>query len=235
MKELAAQEELVLPPDHDQRGMYDDSTLQLGDMTVFGRWPGKMMKALAAISARAHQAYDECSDLPRGSSRDKCLFMSLAVRDFLVQIGFADATVRACFLYIAANDLQGRELWSVGLGAPGQEPNPEKFNGHAVCTVPSLELLIDTTVYQAIRPQWADSVGGMVAIKYHKPWANQLIHGCLSIAGCETELPDRRVWMIWLERPELNWKREIDFRRRNERRRYLTKALREAFGEWRDG
>jgi hypothetical protein len=135
----------------------------LGNLAVLCDPPAKMLKALAAISVRAHPAYDECSGLPCGGSRDKCLFMSLAVRDFLVQIGFADATVRLCCLYIAANDLQDRELWSVGIGAPGQEPMPETFNGHAVCTVPSLELLINTTVYQAIRPQWAGSVGGMDA------------------------------------------------------------------------
>src|ERR1700757_4633591 len=90
----------------------------------------------------------------------------------------------AQLLYIAADDLQGKEIWSVGIGAPGQMPQAEKFNSHAVCTVPSLWLLIDTTMYQAIRPHWAGLVGGMVAISYHKPSPNQLIHGCASIAGC---------------------------------------------------
>ncbi|MBR0753533.1 hypothetical protein JQ604_15195 [Bradyrhizobium jicamae] len=206
--------------------------LQFGDMGVMAHPPAKMLKALAVIATRAHPAYDECSGVAAGASRDKCLFMSLAVRDFLVEIGFADATARSCFLYIAANDLQGKELWSVGLGAPGQYPIPEKFNGHAVCTVPSLKLLIDTTVYQAVRPQWAGAVSGMAAIKYHQPWPHQLIHGCPSIAGCEAVLPDRRVMLLWLDRPEINWKRQIDFRQKNDRRRYVTKALREAFGSW---
>lgn len=212
--------------------MSDVADNALGELAVLCEPPAKMWKALAAISLRAHPAYDECSGFPPGSSRDKCRFMSLAVRDFLVEIGYRDATVRTCFLYIAANDLQGNELWSVGLGAPGQQPVPEKFNGHAVCTVPSQQLLIDTTIYQAVRPQWCGTVGGMAAIKYHAPWQNQLIHGCPSIAGCECELPDRRVMVMWLDRPELNWKREIDFKQKNERRRYVTKALREAFGEW---
>lgn len=38
--------------------------------------------------------------------------------------------------------------------------------------------------------------------------------------------------MLWLDRPEVNWRREIDFRYKNDRRRYVTKALRDAFGEW---
>jgi hypothetical protein len=208
--------------------------LQLGDLTCLTIPPGKMLKALAVIAERAHPAYDECSGFRRGTSHDKCLFMSLAVRDFLVEIGFSDATVRACFLFVAADNLQGKQIWSVGIGAPRQCPVPGKFNSHAVCTVPSLQLLIDTTAYQAIRPQWSGAVGGMAAIKYHEPWQNQHIHGCPSIAGAEIELPDRRVMMLWLDRPEVRWKQDIDFRVRNERRRHVTKAMREAFGEWSD-
>jgi hypothetical protein len=215
----------------------DDRVLanQLGDLTVMADPPAKMLKALAVIEARSHAAYDECSGFPRGTSHDKCLFMSLAVRDFLVRIGFADATVRSCFLYIKAEDRQGKEIWSVGIGAPGQLPLAEKFNSHAVCTVPSLRLLIDTTIYQAIRPHWLDAISGMVAIKYHQPWANQHVYGCPSIAGAEIALPDRRVMMLWLDRPEVQWKRSLDFRQRNERRRYVAKAMIDAFGEWQGG
>jgi hypothetical protein len=215
-----------------QAGAEAIEALQLGDLAVMAHPPAKMLKALAVIGARAHPAYDECSGVAAGASKDKCLFMSLAVRDFLVEIGFADATVRSCMLYIAANKLQGEQIWSVGIGAPGQTPEPEKFNGHAVCTVPSLSLLIDTTIYQAVRPHWLGSVGGMVAINYHAPWSEQLVWGRASIAGCETELPDRRVFVLWLDRPEVNWKQQIDFRQKNDRRRYVTKALREAFGCW---
>ena len=205
---------------------------QLGDMTVMVDVLPKMWKALAAMAARAHAAYDECSGIAKGGLRDKCLFASLAARDFLVQIGYDDATVRSCFLYIDAVDQNDKQLWSVGIGAPGQEPVEEKFNGHAVCTVPSLNLLIDLTVYQAIRPQWRDAVTGMVAIRYHKPWTNQLVHGCASIAGAEVVLPDRRVGMMWLDRPDVSWKQQPDFRQKNERRRYVTKALVDAFGNW---
>ena len=170
----------------------DDRVLanQLGDLTVMADPPAKMLKALAAISARAHPAYDECSDTVRGASKDKCLFMSLAVRDFLVGIGFDDATVRSCFLYISAEDSQGEQIWSVGLGAPGQQSLPEKFNGHAVCTVPSLSLLIDTTIYQAIRPHWREaiSVDGRDEIS-RAVGQSRHAHGCPSIAGAEIELP----------------------------------------------
>jgi len=215
----------------------DDTMVQanvLGDMTVMADPPPKMWKALAVIAGRIHAAYDECSGIAPGGMRDMCLFGSLAVRDFLVEIGYDDATVRAGFLYIAANDLDDKQIWSVGVGAPGQTPLYNKFNGHAVCTVPSLNLLIDVTVYQALRPHWRDTVSGMAAIKYHKPWQHQLIQGCPTIAGAEIALPDRTVMMMWLDRPEVNWKQQPDFRLKNDRRRYVTKALREAFGTWED-
>jgi hypothetical protein len=208
---------------------------QFGDLAVLAHPPAKMLKALAVISARAHQAYDECSGFPRGTSHDKCLFMSLAVRDFLVQIGFTDATVRSCCLLVRADDRQGKEIWSVGIGAPGQVPQPGKFNSHAVCAVPSQQLLIDTTVYQAVRPHWGGTVGGMAAINYHMPQAGCVLFGCPVIASAECELEDRVVGIAWLDRPEVQWKRDIDYREKSERRRFVTKALREAFGEWRDG
>jgi hypothetical protein len=70
--------------------------MQFGDLDVLAHLPAKMLKALAVIADRAHPAYDECSGVAAGASKDKCLFMSLAVRDFLVEIGYRDATVRSC-------------------------------------------------------------------------------------------------------------------------------------------
>ncbi|TYL87463.1 hypothetical protein [Bradyrhizobium cytisi] len=211
-----------------------DEANALGDLAIMAAPPAKMWKALATISARAHQAYDECSGTAPGSSHDKCLFMSLAVRDFLVEIGYRDATVKACSLLIRAGDPQENEIWSVGLGAPGQRDEPDKFNGHAVCAVPSLELLIDTTIYQAIRPHWGGAVGGMVAINYWRNPSAERLWGLEVIAAAECALSDRLVRVLWLDRPEVNWKSSEDFRVKNERRRHVTKALINAFGGWRE-
>jgi len=209
--------------------------LQLGDMTVheFRRWPGKMIKALAVISMHAHPAYDAVSGFPPGKSRDLCLFMSLAVRDFLVQIGYRDATVRGCALYIRADDPDGKEIWSIGIGVPNLPDEEGKFNGHAVCTVPSLGLLIDPTTYQAVRSHWRDRVTGLTAAAYEPP-REELIYGRHPFAGGLIELDDRCVMVAWLDRPELNWRKSDDFRVRNARRIAVTKALVEAFGEWHD-
>jgi hypothetical protein len=72
----------------------------------------------------------------------------------LVAIGFEGATVRGCGLVKRSNDLDGIEVHSLGIAVPGDPDRPGRWNGHAVVTVPSLRLLIDTTPYQAIRPAW---------------------------------------------------------------------------------
>jgi hypothetical protein len=207
--------------------------MKLGDMAVHGEWPAKTMKALAVIAGHAHQSYDACSGFPPGASRDKCLFMSLAVRDFLVKIGYRDATVRGCALYVRADDKAGQEIWSLGLGVPGQADIEGKFNGHAVCVVPSLGLMIDMTTYQAIRPHWRDMIPGMTAAPYDTPRPERII-GLQPFAGGMVELDDRTVIVAWLDRPELDWRKSEDFRMRNARRVAVTRAMMEAFGGWTD-
>lgn len=206
-------------------------TFQLGDLAVVDIWPGKMMKALAVIADRLHPAYDLVPGAMRGGSKATCLFSSLAVRDFLVAIGFEDATVRGCAVLLRAIDRVGKEIWSVGLGIPGLEDVDGKFNGHAVCTVPSLSLMIDTTLYQSIRPAWAGAVTGMLACAYTPP-APRKVYDRHQFATAVRELPDREVWVTWLDRPELKWKRDIDFAVKSPRRRAVTQAMIDRFGEW---
>lgn len=206
--------------------------LELGDMTVVGRQPGKMMKALATIAAHLHPAYDASPDAEPGNSKQSCLFSSLAVRDFLVAIGFEDATVRGCGFVVRSSDMAGAELHSLGIGIPGDPDRLAKFNGHAIVSVPQLSLLIDTTLYQAIRPAWGGVIKGMIACPFEEP-GDFKVYDRFPFAGGEVELPDRRVNMLWLDRPELRWKREPDFVR-STRRRAVTKALVEAFGVWAD-
>jgi hypothetical protein len=206
--------------------------LELGDMTVVGRLPGKMMKALAVVAMHLHPAYDASDGALPGNSKESCLFSSLAVRDFLVEIGFSDATVRGCGFILRADDMTGAELHSLGIGIPGDPDRVAKFNGHAVVTVPQLSLLIDTTLYQAIRPAWGEALKGMIACPFEPP-GDLKVYDRFAFAGGEVELPDRRVNFLWLDRPELRWKREPDFVR-SARRRAVTRALVEAFGSWSD-
>jgi hypothetical protein len=177
---------------------------------------------LAAVAVRLHQSYDETGIAPPGGSKDKCLFTSLAVRDFLVQIGYRDATVRGCALMVYADDKLGQQIWSIGIGVRGQPEIEGKLNGHAVVTVPSLKLLIDTTVYQAQRKYWPD-LPGMMALPYYEPHESGLF------SAVNHEGDDRIIHMGWQDRPELPWRKSEDFRFRNSRRIACTKAMLEAF------
>lgn len=161
----------------------------------------------------------------RGQSKETCLFTSLTIRDFLVEIGFKDATVRGCGFYITAVN-----LWSLGLGTPGQPDTPDKFNGHAVVIVPSLKLMIDSTLYQAQRPQWNGALSGMMAIPYHRPDQKLQLFNRPVIAGYELSNDEGVVVsMVWIDRPELQWKKSQDFRVRNARRRHVTLELVKAY------
>lgn len=192
----------------------------------------KAWKALAAIASELHPAYDRVSGVAPGASKDKCLFASLAIRDYLVQIGYRDATLRPCALYVYADDQQGNQIWSVGIGVPGQVEEEGKFNGHAVVVVPSLKLLIDPTVYQAQRPQhFGDIIPGMIALPYYAPQhaGIRALYGLPIFAHVTHEGENRNVAMTWLDRPDIPWKRSEDFRIRNDRRIACTKAMLQAF------
>lgn len=210
--------------------------MQLGDLVVVGEWPAKAIKALAVVAAHAHPAYDACSGFPAGKSKDLCLFMSLAIRDFLVAIGYRDATVRGCALYVYADDRQGNQIWSVGIGVPDQTPIEGKFNGHATVFVPSINLMIDPTVYQAGRPQYFGDLPGMIAVPTYEPQHGGMrkLYNLPIFSHVTSIAEDRDVSVVWLDRPDLPWKKSEDFRVRNSRRIAVTKALVEAFGEWRD-
>jgi hypothetical protein len=212
--------------------------IPLGDMLVVGdlppeQWPpAKMWKALAAIADRLHPAYDE---FKIGSSRDKCLFASLTARDFLVHIGFGDATVRGVGFLADAVGRDGKPLHALGIGVPGDRSEvPEKFNGHAVVTVPSIGLMIDPTLYQADRPAWGGALPGMIALPLlAEPVWNAYSQRYL-IAGLDLRSADRTVSFGWIDRPELKWRKSDDFRVKNARRIAVTRALVEHFGRWED-
>jgi hypothetical protein len=98
--------------------------------------------------------------------------------------------------------------------------------------VPSISLLIDTTLYQTIRPAWGGALTGMFAGPYRAP-ANFKVYDRHPIARGEIELEDRQFDIVWIDRPELRRKREPDFVR-SQRRRAVTRALVAGVGELTD-
>jgi len=195
-----------------------------GDLMTIGEWPAKLLRAMAIVD-RVHDIYSVQPDVLPGFSKETCLFTSLAIRDFLVAVGFKDATVRGCTALVRAITLQDEDIWSVGLGVPDQAPIPGKFNGHAVCTIPSIEFFVDSTLYPAIRPYWKDALPGMLAGPYQAPYLSDKIMGRHPIARAEMTLDDRKLEVIWLDRPELQWKKDIDFAVKSVRRRRIVEEM----------
>jgi hypothetical protein len=83
-----------------------------------------------------------------------CIIASLAVRDFLRQIGLAGVRERPVALIIWATR-EGKDLNSVGVGVnriSGLAAAPGGWDGHMVVTIN--DLIIDPTFYQIRRPEW---------------------------------------------------------------------------------
>jgi hypothetical protein len=207
----------------------------LGDLTVAGDFPAKVMKALAAIADALHPAFDRQDWIAPGWSKQSCVLTSLTCRDFLAGLGFIDAVVSPCALVVRAEEA-GRELHSLGVGdIPGQPATPAgRWNGHMVVTVPSVRLLLDTTIYQSIRPQWP-ALTGMMATQLLAQPASFTVYGKHPIAGIELREEDRAyaVNVLWLDdRSNRVWRRGGDAQ--EWRRQVTLGALRDSFGEWRD-
>jgi hypothetical protein len=197
--------------------------MQIGDLTLVGTWPLHLVKAMAT-AARVHDVYNGQPDVLQNYSRETCLFTSLALRDFLVAVGYPDATVRGVTSLIRAEDKAGKEIWSVGIGVPGQPPIDGKFNGHAICTIPSLGFFVDPTLYQAVRKQWGGALTGMIAGPIFGISGVKVLDRPV-LAHAAVELPDRTVEVFWADRPELNWKKDIDFAVKTQRRRNISDEL----------
>ena len=205
----------------------------LGDLTVAGDFPPKVIKALAAIADALHPAFDRQDWIAPGWSKQSCVLTSLTCRDFLLGLGYVDARVRSCALVVRAEEA-GRELHSLGIGdVPGQPPTPAgRWNGHMVVTVPSVRLLLDTTIYQAIRPQWPALTGMMAALILPQP-GSFTVFGKRPIAGTELRDDDRAYAanLLWLDdRSNRVWRSGGDAQ--EWRRQVTLAALRDSFGEW---
>jgi hypothetical protein len=208
---------------------------QLGDMLVVGEHEPKLIKALAVIAGVLHPAYNDLEDRRKiDSSKESCLFSSLVARDFLVAVGYADATVRPCTL-VARAERDGKEVWSLGIGLVGEREIPEKFNGHAAVVIPSKNILIDVTLYQMIRPQWDGAITGMMALQY-LPDSPYRVRDLKQIAGMVFEAvgDNMQFEIAWGDRPDINWRRQPDATdpQSLQRRRKLAKVLRESFGKF---
>jgi hypothetical protein len=165
--------------------------------------PQRLLDALDVIEAELHSSFDRQPWIREpGYSKQSCLLTSLTVRDFLRELGFADANVRSVAVVMRA-ELAGREVHSLGIGVPGwgQVPEAGRFVGHIVAVVPSARLLIDTTLYPAIRPQWRGLLTGMFAVPYGSPRSRRMF-GLSPFAATmiADEADGFKMTIVWLDR-----------------------------------
>jgi hypothetical protein len=88
---------------------------------------------------------------------------SLTARDFLRRIGFPNARVKSVRLLLRAYE-GTQEVYSMGVGYPVASVPPGTWDGHLVVTLPDEGFLIDTTLYEMLRPQWRDRLKPMMAV-----------------------------------------------------------------------
>lgn len=138
--------------------------MSLSDFIPLDTPPPSLGAALHVIASEMHEAFAADATLKQDVSKRSCIMCSLTVRDFLSRIGFA-AEVRACLFTIEARTITGEFIHSLGIGTEnwklGKLKTGTGWNGHMVTLADGW--LIDTTLFQAVRPMWRQLPGMMAA------------------------------------------------------------------------
>lgn len=207
-----------------------------GDLTVVGTPPAELAHALAVIAVALHSAFDKI--IQPGKSKESCVLVSLAIRDFLWAVGFKDARVTTVYLAIKALDRDGNEIHSLGVGdhdrVPTHDPHPprdtqSRWNGHMVVTVPSAGYLIDATMFHMKRSAWQDGLPGMMAVPLG-PTGGDRLFGHDVLVNIRAEQGDgSRLFLLWLDQPNPRWRGAPDTDK--DRRRSVVRALLKRYRE----
>jgi hypothetical protein len=169
----------------------------------------KMIDALSVIATTLHPAFDEI--VAPGKSKESCVLCSLAVRDFLFQAGWKDATCTTVYMMIVASDVHGKEIWSLGVGdhaniptvGPAPVDTAERWSGHMVVEVPSAGIIIDTTMFPAMREKYWPKLPGMAAVMINNN--GPMSYGLQPVAGLASDDLKGSVRVVWLRQPNKRW------------------------------
>jgi hypothetical protein len=201
-------------------------------MEMVGDPPPKLVKALAVIADKLHPTFARQPWIEHAAkSKESCVLSSLAVRDFLVGIGFIAAQVRPVATVMRA--MRGDEqLHSLGVGIPGAlDHTPRHWNGHMVVQVEGY--LIDSTLYRMARPQWP-GLAGMMTLPLEAPSdPSYRAYGLRPISGLGLVYePDTFFELMYLDNgANTSWQRGGDACERW-RREAAVAAMVERFGQW---
>ncbi len=201
--------------------------IDLPQLTIFGEPEDRFVAAMKIVSAHLHQRFlPICGE----ASKYSCVLSSLAVRDFLFRVGFRDAVLSPVRTIIRA-ERGGKELKTVAIGY--QDATTVKANhtwaGHMAVCIPSLNYIVDSTLFQAQREAWP-FLPGMLAVPLHDAERTRDIGGFKSISGMMFSNPDDEYVfdIIWLDDPKNTaWKNSPDTSKR--RREGVVQAMTSAF------
>lgn len=210
-------------------------------MEVGGQPPAKLIKALAVVSAYLHPAFERQPWIVPGKAKRSCVLCSLAVRDFLWKVGFKEASVAPVYVIVRAIAEDGTEIHSAGAGDHAAIPAQAAVHGHVVDTrydwsghlvVLVNGWLVDTTLYQAQRPQWPE-LPGMIAA----PLLMDDRSGMTLVSGSYAKRDDGSELLLswWAQPHNTRWRSAGDAKK--ERRAAVVKELVHRFrmSNWKDG
>lgn len=197
-----------------------------GDMAVYGSPPAPLERALDFLARRLHPSVDESGKYVRGKSKESCVLMALLTRDFLKQVGFADA--KAVPVFYVMTLWRGTEIvHRLGMGKPDEADRPGRWSGHMVTLVPSAGYLIDPVLYQAARPHWSD-LPGMAAAPLGLHVQPKIMDFTPLTNLFFEETDETTLHMGWLDTPaNQRWKEAPDFKRQLARDGLVKTLVRE--------
>lgn len=180
--------------------MVENSQKRFSDLVVFGDPSSVLLSALKIIGNDMHTLLSKHKD-PKDqiTSKERCVLASLTCRDFLLELGI-EAEVSPCSLRISAIDKSGKPFRHLFLGDPESPDAKDPLPGHMVVLADGF--LVDTTIYQAIRPEWK-MVPPMIAIPIQRLPTE--VDGMSPLASFSGEEEGNNIFAVWLDRPELDW------------------------------
>jgi hypothetical protein len=205
--------------------MTDFGQIDLPQLTIFGSPEDRLVDAMKIVSSHLHQKFQPIFG---EISKNSCVLASLTVRDFMFRAGFRDVVVRPVRVLMRASR-GGKEVNSVGVGYQHEgKGDPRRWAGHMAVYSPSLNYLIDTTLFQAQRKDWP-FLPGMIAVPLRNTSSDQVIFGLKPITGMSIDIPDDdySYEIVWLDDPKNNtWKTAPDTSKR--RRKPVVNAMLDA-------
>ncbi len=197
----------------------------IADMLILPSANERFQAALSVVAKHLHSTW--AFDHFEGGeiSKQSCVLASLTVKDFLFKCGFHDAKVTPVFTIMIAR-LHGKQIHSLGIGKPDEKPlSKGSWPGHMVVEIPSQNVIVDTTLYPAMRPHWP-ALPGMICTTINGDGSIMYDYPILTGIGLSKDESgyDFSVWWLRTEH-NTSWKKAPDAINLRRRRKQVVEKL----------